>query len=73
MGPNLGSEPHRPIIGPCKWAVRGEIGPPKLGEFKWALGPIKRIIKIKNKSMIIIKKINIKDDNKDAIRYIKMR
>ena len=32
-------------------------GPQKLGEFKWALGPIKRIIKInkikiKNKSMI---------------------
>ena len=23
LGLNLGSEPHRPIIGPCKWAVRG--------------------------------------------------
>ena len=60
-------------MGPINGLFGGEIGPPKLGEFKWDLGPIKRIIKIKNKSMIIIKKINIKDDNKDAIRYIKMR
>ena len=28
--------------------------PQKLGEFKWALGPIKRIKKIKDKSMIKI-------------------
>ena len=37
--------PRRGLFRPVKWVVMSPIGPQKLGEFKWALGPIKRINK----------------------------